>query len=108
MKRMRYVRLGSVLLLLFAFLLLAGCDKKDKTSGPAAAGTSEAAKQEISYNENILQEIRYRGYLVAGCKADTRQKRRLMYILLYHPARERRGHSEEKDSKRERPFNGSL
>ena len=71
MKRMRYVRLGSVLLLLFAFLLLAGCDKKDKTADPAAAGSSEAAKQDISLNENILQEIRDRGYLVAGCKADT-------------------------------------
>ena len=74
MKRMRYDRLGSVLLLLLAFLLLAGCDKKDKTSGPAAAGTSEAAKQEISYNENLLQEIRDRGYRAAGCKADTPRK----------------------------------
>ena len=71
MKRMRFVRLGSALLLLLAFLLLAGCDKKDKTSDPAAAGSSEAAKQDISLNENILQEIRDRGYLVAGCKADT-------------------------------------
>ena len=71
MKRMRYIRLGSALLMLLAFLLLAGCDKKDKASDPAVEGTGAAAKQEISRNENILQEIRDRGYLAVGCKADT-------------------------------------
>ena len=71
MKRMRYVRLGSTLLLLLALLLLAGCNKKDKTADPAAEKTSSAEGQEISINDNILKDIKDRGYLVVGCKADT-------------------------------------
>ncbi len=69
MKRKRYSRLVSILLALLAVLWLAGCSKT-KTE-PAAEESTGTTEQEVTLNENILQEIRDRGYLIAGCKADT-------------------------------------